>query len=67
MATPKAIRTPNDVKHWLRVEKHTTLKQWAKSNGYSYHNVAAVMCGRNKAAFGKGREIAEKLGLKVAA
>lgn len=60
-------RTPADVKHWLRMEKQMTLKKWAVLNGYGYHNVTAVMCGRNKAGFGEGREIAEKLGLKVAA
>lgn len=66
MAIRTRNRTPNDVKHWLHIEQNTTVKAWAQKNGYSYHNVAAVMCGRNKAAFGKGREIAVKLGLKDA-
>lgn len=50
----------NDIKHRLRQQK-TTLKAWAKANGYEYHTVSNVMRGVNKATFGAGREVAEKL------
>lgn len=50
----------NDIKHRLRQQK-TTLKEWAKANGYEYHTVSNVLRGVNKATFGAGREVAEKL------
>ena len=50
----------NDIKHRLR-QQNMTLKQWAASNGYTYHTVSNVMRGVNKATFGAGREVAEKL------
>lgn len=65
MNAARNLRTPDQVKHWLWTEKETTLKAWAKLNGYSYHNVSAVMSGRNRATFGMGYEIAVKLGMKA--
>lgn len=50
----------NDIKHKLR-QKKTTLKQWASDHGYEYHTVSNVLRGVNKATFGAGREVAEKL------
>lgn len=50
----------NDIKHRL-YQKKSTLKQWAAENGYPYHTVSNVMRGLNKASFGIGREVAEKL------
>lgn len=50
----------NDIKHKLRQRK-TTLKQWAADHGYQYYTVSNVMRGVNKATFGAGREVAEKL------
>ena len=50
----------NDIKHRMHLRK-TTLKQWAAENGYQYHTVSNVLRGVNKATFGAGREVAEKL------
>lgn len=50
----------NDIKHKLR-QQNTTLKQWAAAHGYPYYTVSNVMRGVNKATFGAGREVAEKL------
>jgi gp16 family phage-associated protein len=50
----------NDIKHKLR-QRNTTLKQWAATHGYPYYTVSNVMRGVNKATFGAGREVAEKL------
>ncbi len=50
----------NDIKHRLHQQK-LTLKQWAAINGYQYHTVSNVLRGVNKATFGAGREVAEKL------
>lgn len=50
----------NDIKHKLR-QRNTTLKQWASEHGYPYYTVSNVMRGVNKATFGAGREVAEKL------
>lgn len=50
----------NDIKQRLYQQK-LTVKQWAASNGYAYHTVSNVLRGVNKATFGAGREVAEKL------
>lgn len=50
----------NEIKHRL-YQKKLTLKEWAVQNGYQYHTVSNVMRGVNKATFGAGREVAEKL------
>lgn len=41
-----------------------TLAQWARENGYQPRQVYLVIGGQNKARYGKGFEIARKLGLK---
>ena len=54
----------NDVKHRLRQEQGLTLKEWGEQNGgYTMRQVSDVIRGVNQANYGKGREIAEKLGL----
>lgn len=53
-------RRANDIKQRL-YEKKMTVKQWAAQNGYQYHTVSNVLRGVNKATFGAGREVAEKL------
>ena len=50
----------NDIKHRLHQQK-LTVKQWAAQNGYPYYTVSNVLRGVNKATFGAGREVAEKL------
>lgn len=42
----------------------TTLKKWAAENGYSYDLVSRVVRGTHRATYGKGYEIAVKLGMK---
>ena len=43
-----------------------TFTSWAKENGYSVQEVTRVINGFSKAQYGKGHEIAVKLGLKKA-
>jgi gp16 family phage-associated protein len=50
----------NDIKQRLYKQK-LTVKQWAANHGYQYHTVSNVLRGVNKATFGAGREVAEKL------
>lgn len=42
----------------------STLKAWAKENGYTERLVSDVVRGVNRATYGKGYEIAVKLGMK---
>lgn len=57
------MKSGDRVKHELRLAG-SSLKTWAKSNGFPYRAVSDVVRGVNKGAFGRGRVIAEKLGLK---
>lgn len=41
-----------------------TLAQWARDNGYTPREVYLVTGGLSKAKYGRGFEIAKKLGLK---
>lgn len=41
-----------------------TLAQWAKENGFKPRDVYLVIGGQRKGNYGKGHEIAKKLGLK---
>lgn len=50
----------NNIKQRL-YQRKLTVKEWAKTNGYEYHTVSNVLRGVNKATFGAGREVAEKL------
>ncbi|MCP1773477.1 gp16 family phage-associated protein [Neisseria perflava] len=41
-----------------------TLAQWARENGYAPRDVYLIVGGQRKGNYGKGFEIARKLGLK---
>ena len=41
-----------------------TLAQWAAENGYAPRDVYLIVGGQRKGNYGKGFEIARKLGLK---
>lgn len=41
-----------------------TLAQWARDNGFKPRDVYLVVGGQRKGNYGKGHEIAKKLGLK---
>lgn len=41
-----------------------TLAQWARDNGYAPRDVYLIVGGQRKGNYGKGFEIARKLGLK---
>lgn len=41
----------------------STLKKWAQENGYSPRLVSDVVRGVNRGTYGKGHEIAVKLGM----
>lgn len=46
------------------IKKGKTLAQWARENGYAPRDVYLVVGGQRKGRYGKGHEIAVKLGLK---
>lgn len=52
----------NDIKHRLRSQGHT-VKSWAALHGFAYRDVSDVIRGIRRGYFGKGREIAEALGI----
>lgn len=58
--------TPDQVKARFRA-KGQTFSAWAKEHGYSRRDVYLVLNGQSKARWGKGHEIAVKLGLKTEA
>lgn len=41
----------------------STLKKWAEQNGYSARLVSDVVRGINRGTYGKGHDIAVKLGM----
>lgn len=56
--------TPEQVKaKFLR--EGITFSEWSKQNGFSRHAVYLVLNGQCKAKYGKGHEIAIKLGIKA--
>lgn len=44
--------------------KGLTFTNWAKEHGYRVNDVYRVLNGQVKANYGKGHEIAQKLGMK---
>ncbi|HIE4801240.1 TPA: DNA-binding protein [Serratia marcescens] len=58
------VKTPDQVKQLFR-QNGWTFNQWAAENGYNPTDVYRVLNGLTKAKYGKGHEIAVKLGLKV--
>lgn len=54
----------NEVKDRLRAQG-LTLKAFAEQHGYLYRDVSDVVRGVRRGYFGKGREIAKKLGMPV--
>jgi gp16 family phage-associated protein len=64
--TYKEPLTPAQIKRQMWANG-MTLKRWAADNGYTYSTVSAVMSGKIKVKmnYGKGYEIAIKLGLVV--
>jgi len=57
--------TPQQFKEAL-AKRGKTITEWAKENGYTREEVYRVLNGQSKARYGKGHEIAKKLGLKSA-
>lgn len=57
--------TPEQVKAKFQREGKT-FTEWARENGYRLNHVYLVLNGGVKAKYGKGHEIAVKLGLKKA-
>jgi gp16 family phage-associated protein len=61
--TPSTLKSPAQVKEDLRKDGKT-ITDWAKNHGYTREEVYRVLNGQSKARYGKGYEIAKKLGLK---
>lgn len=55
--------TAEQVKSLLR-QQGKTITEWANEHGYTRNDVYRVLNGQVKANYGKGHEIAVKLGLK---
>ncbi|CRZ20616.1 DNA-binding protein [Kingella kingae] len=55
--------TPEQVKKNFK-QKGITFSGWAREHGYRPQEVIRVVNGFSKASYGKGHEIAVKLGLK---
>lgn len=55
--------TPTQVKEKFKNDG-ITFSGWARTNGYRPQEVIRVLNGFSKASYGKGHEIAKKLGLK---
>lgn len=58
-----SLLTAEQVKHQLHLQG-SSLKKWALEHGYKPQDVWNVVQGRNKATFGRGYEIAVKLGMR---
>ncbi|MFP1724054.1 MULTISPECIES: DNA-binding protein [Lonsdalea] len=58
------MKTPEQVKQLFR-QNGWTFNRWAEENGYRPSDVYRVLNGLTKAKYGKGHEIAVKLGLKT--
>ena len=50
----------NKVLHALR-ERNLTLKSWCEKHGFGYRTASDVLNGRNKAQFGIGKTVSDKL------
>ena len=62
--TPAEPKTAEQVKAHLHAQG-LTVKQWAEDNNYPLPEVYKIMSGERKGLYGRGHEIAVKLGLKV--
>ncbi|GAB6139888.1 hypothetical protein JCM14076_06170 [Methylosoma difficile] len=59
MAEPNE-KSLDGIKHRVR-QRGMTLKSWGEQYGYSLRQVSDVVRGTNKALYGTGKEIADKL------
>ena len=57
-------KTADQVKEHLHAQG-LTVKQWAEDNNYPLPEVYKIMSGERKGLYGRGHEIAVKLGLKI--
>jgi gp16 family phage-associated protein len=57
------MKTPDQVKKEF-LDAGITISQWARDHGYTPRQVSLVLNGQIKGRYGKGHEIAKKLGLK---
>ena len=55
------ITKADEIKHRLRERHQMTLKAFAEKYGYHYCTVSHVVRGVNKATWGNGRLVADKL------
>jgi gp16 family phage-associated protein len=59
------MKTPEQVKAEL-LASGTTISKWARDNNYTPRDVSLVLNGQIKGRYGKGHDIAVKLGIKSA-
>lgn len=61
---PQTEKTPEEVKAEF-LAQGLTISDWARNNGYKPRDVSLVLNGQIKGRYGKGHDIAVKLGLKI--
>lgn len=53
-----------EARNWLK-SQNITQAQWARDNGYTSSEVSRVLTGKSKLSYGREREIAIKLNIKL--
>ncbi len=62
--TPPTPKTADEVKARLHTQG-LTVKQWAIAHDYPVPEVYKILSGERKGLYGRGHEIAVRLGLKI--
>ncbi|MDP8079550.1 DNA-binding protein [Phocoenobacter skyensis] len=57
-------RTRKQAKKWLK-DINMTQSEWGRQNGYSANEVGRVLNGKSKCSYGRERDIALKLNIKL--
>ena len=64
MTTATSAKTAEQVKEHLNAQG-LTVKQWAIAHDYPVPEVYKILSGERKGLYGRGHEIAVRLGLKI--
>lgn len=57
-------RTRSQAKQWIQ-DNYGTIANWARQNGFTLSEVIRVLDGTSKCRWGKAREVAIKLNIKL--
>lgn len=61
------MKKSDEIKHRLRTQHGMTLKQFCERYGFHYRTASNVLRGINRANYGNGRVVADKLNELVGA